>query len=147
MLRQGSVISQQLLSAAVQTASTNTPVVLQEFDMDSITFELFVAGTAGTTPTLDVYIQTQDNAGNWHDCCHFTQITANVAQTLAHYCSVPVADTPRSLGSVGSQTIAANSAVGVPILSRALRVSTVIGGSSPSFTITLTAYFNHQNMR
>lgn len=146
MLRQGSVISQALMNALTKTATGTTDNIFQEFDFDSVTFELFTANAGGTSPTLDLYIQTQDNAGNWHDCVHFTQLTGNITQANAYYATVACGDNTRWIGQTGSKTISAG-AVGSPILSRLVRCAYTIGGTGPTFDISVNCYFNHQSGR
>lgn len=146
MLRQGSSISQSLMAASVQTATGTVDNIFQEFDFDSVTFELFVAAVGGTTPTLDMYIQTLDNAGNYHDCVHFTQLTGNITQANAYYATVACGDNTRWIGQTGSKTIAAGT-VASPLISRSVRCAFTIGGTGPTFTITVNAYFNHQSGR
>lgn len=144
MLRQGSSITQQISNQVAATGATLIDTaVLQEFDVDSVTFFLAVSQIAATTNTTNVYIQTQDAAGNWWDAGHFQQITASSATPYVLTC--PVADN-RYIGQLQATSIAA-SAIGVPLLSRAVRVVGLIGGSTPTTSYTLIAYYNHQSGR
>lgn len=142
MLRQGSSITQVIASQAAATDATLIDTtVLQEFDFDAVTFELNVSQIAATTNTTDVYIQTQDASGNWYDMVHFQQLTASA--TNSYYATVPIAGSARYIGQAAATSIAA-SGFGVPLLSRAVRVVGLIGGSTPTTSYTVKAWFNHQ---
>lgn len=142
MLRQGSSITQLLAtqSAATGAALTDTSV-LSEFDFDAVTFELNVSQIAATTNTTDVYIQTKDSSGNWLDMVHFAQLTASSANS--YFATVPVAGGRIYIGQAASTSISAG-AIGAPVLSRDIRVVGIIGGSTPTTSYTVKAWFNHQ---
>ncbi|MDE1971523.1 MAG: hypothetical protein KGI50_08185 [Patescibacteria group bacterium] len=143
MLRPG--VTQQLASQTQVTASSvNDVTVFNNFDFDSVVFELNVTNASGTNPTLDVYIQTQDTSGNWIDAHHFVQITASNASK--YYATCAVANHSANIGLVGSATISAATA-GVPLLSNNVRSHAVIGGTTPMFSYSIVMYFNHQNER
>jgi hypothetical protein len=144
MLRQNAIITQVLAQASAITATTEYEGVYNNFDFDSVVFELNVTQVAATTTTLDVYVQTKDSAGNDRDVCRFAAFTASSANR--HYAIVPVAGGAGAVkGAVGDRSISA-STLGVPILTRDFKVAAVLTGTD-AVSFTLTAYFNHQSGR
>lgn len=131
------------IHAAAATTQTDN-FTLQANDYDSIAIEVTCSAASGTSPTLDVYVQCQDSQGNWRDVVHMGQVTAVLTNPL--YAEVSSGDSERYIGAVGSATVAAGS-LGVPILNNNLRVYSVIGGTTPSFTYTVTAYICNQSPR
>ena len=145
MLRQGSSITQLISNQAAATDATLIDTtVFQVFDFDAVTFELNVSQVAATTNTTNVYLQTQDASGNWLDMVHFQQIVAS--GTNSYFATVPVSGGRIYIGQVATTSIAA-SGIGAPILSRAVRVVGLIGGSNPTTSYTVKAWFNHQTTR
>lgn len=137
MLRQG-LRSQRLATLTAVTAATGvSDALLQEFDFASITFKLQTANVSGTSPTLDVYLQTSDDGGTtWYDMTHFEQLAADTTDPL--FATIACQDASRYHGPVGVKTLAV-SAVGVPIFGRQVRMAWTIAGTSPTFDITLDA--------
>ena len=79
-----------IVPSAARTTSSNATALLPElvYDSNSLTFKVNVSAASGTTPTLDLYLQTTlDGGTNWLDCAHFTQLTT----TATHYMTVPIA--------------------------------------------------------
>lgn len=72
-------------------------------------FKLDVTAASGTSPTLDVTIQGQDSSGSWFDLVSYTQATGVTAATKA-----------------------------VPLAGRKVRAKWTVGGTSPSFTFSVT---------
>lgn len=126
-----------VLSETGKTATgTGATTVLPITDFNGLVAKLTVANVSGTSPTLDLYLQTSDDGGTtWYDVWRATQITANT--TNPHWAAVGSQDSSRAIATVGSKTISANS-VGVPLLSNVVRVAYTIGGTTPSFDYTLT---------
>ena len=128
-----------LMSSAVLTATGNgTAVTLPFTDFDSALVGLSISASSGTTPTLDMYLQTTTDGGTtWFDVYHWTQQTTTT--TNPAFVSVSCTDALRAVGTVGSKTIGAN-ALGVPLLSPTMRLAYTLTGTTPSFTTTVTLY-------
>lgn len=97
-------------------------------------FVLDITGTiAGTSPTLDVYIQDSVDGTVWDDRVHFAQLTG--VSSGAFVASVGTGSiTPRATTDA---TLAAGTvADGIPI-APFIRAKFVVGGTSPSFPIKL----------
>lgn len=142
MLRQPTKNQVSTLQTAVTGSSNSGLLLFPEFDFNSVTFKLNVTGVTGTSPTLDLVVQTSNDGGTTLlDCVRFAQITATT--TNAHYATAPVAGIQAVHGAVGAGTISA-SAVGVPILGRAYKAVWTIGGTSPAFTFELDAILASQ---
>lgn len=71
---------------------------------------LNVTAASGTSPTLNVKVQAQDPAGNWYDILSFTQATAATKEA-------------KQLSIFGDK----------------IKVVYTIGGTTPSFTFSVTA--------
>lgn len=137
MLRQP-LVTKRLATGSSITADTNYDNLLPDFDSHSVTFKAKVTAMAGTSPTLDLYIQTTDDGGTtWYDCAHFTQISASAADPVWATVTVDAGDIVMH-DSVGSKTLSAGTA-GLPILSNLVRVVADIGGTSPSASFTVDA--------
>lgn len=100
-----------LPSAARTTSGTSAEFTVGNYKEAS--FFLNVTAVSGTTPTLDVKIQTKDPvSGEWFDIVTFTQATGITKERKA--------DKTIDIGSV-------------------IRASYTIGGTTPSFTFSLGA--------
>ncbi len=101
-----------LQASAAQTASNNSSAVSVGHLRELLVF-LNVSAASGTNPTLSAKVQTSDDGGTtWYDLPSgaFTQATGSTSQVLAF---TAFGDT--------------------------IRVSSTIGGTSPSFTYKVTA--------
>jgi hypothetical protein len=98
------------LSSQTVTADGDSGANPLSIDYGSVvTFFLNVSAVAGTTPTLDLYVDVQDPAsGNWVNQDKFGQVTA-----------------------VGTYALA------LPVRSNRYRVRWVLGGITPSFTFSV----------
>lgn len=129
-----------LWSDTVTATGNGTAVVLPYHDFDSAVLELGVSAASGTTPTLDVYVQTSlDGGTNWLDMVHFTQLTTTTTDSLFAVLSL---DSARHVGVVGSKTITAGN-MGVPMLAPIMRVAYTVGGTTPSFTASVKLHVNN----
>lgn len=97
------------LPAAARTTSGNSGA-FNLYDHDELLVFLNVTGASGSSPTLDVKVQTQDPAGEWYELESFTQ-----------------------------KTEAGKEARAVTCFGENIRIAYIIGGSSPSFTFGVTA--------
>lgn len=96
------------LPSAARTASGSSGE-FNLYDHDEALVFLDVTAASGTTPTLNVTIQTKDPAGNWYDLVSFTQRTA-----------------------------AGKEAKPVSVFGETLRIAYTVGGTTPSFTFSVT---------
>ncbi len=143
MIRQPLQAIQTLTVTA--TTSSSTSFIAPNNDYFSLVGKLSVTTlSGGTSPTLDVYVQTTDDGGTtWFDVAHFTQATGATANPLWHILPNSQAGSA-GVGAVGDKTISANAA-GVPILSRNIKISYVYAGSPSAANWTLTLYAHNQD--
>ncbi len=123
--------------------SGSQPFTLGVFDFNTLTAKLYVPTfVSGSSPTLDVYLQTQDpSSGSYRDLVHFPQVTGTVSETVAFFSNI---GKPNGyVGSVPTVGLAAGTASSLPLLSRGMRVVYNYGGTnivgSPTATLTLMA--------
>lgn len=140
MIRQAGNVAQQLTSQSAATASNTVDGIYNVSDMDGIVFELNVSVVSVTGGTLDVYIQT-NIGGTFYDVAHFVQIAASSADS--YFAVVPVHKSLYVGTTAKTGTLAASSVAGLPPMSNAFRVKSVI--ATAAFTYVVNAYFNHQN--
>lgn len=109
-----------LFASAARTATANGSAVdcakLRDYGANSIACMLDITAVSGTSPTLDVEIQTRGADGVWHKVKSFAQKTA-----------------------AGQERITLDGPVGGEVRARA-----VIAGTSPSFTFSV-ALVGHQD--
>jgi hypothetical protein len=129
-----------LVPSAARTSSGNTSaIVINDMDMENLLVKLSVTAASGTSPTLDVYFQQSlDGGSTWVDVAHYPQVTGTL--TNPHYLSLAAGAANAISSGVGDATIAANS-LGTSLVSNVWRVKWVIGGTSPSFTFAVDAYY------
>lgn len=97
------------------------------------TFLLTATGVTGTNPTLDVYIQDSNDNSTWNDRIHFQQMTATTNLTqIAAIASGQIAVSVPVTASIAAGTIVGGN------LAPFLRAQFVVGGTNPSFPISLT---------
>lgn len=97
-----------LLQSATKTATFNTDAI-ELGDCASARLDLAVTAASGTLPTLDVEIQTSPDGSTWTAVASFTQKTTTGSQ---HKLFAP--------------------------LDRYVRAACTIGGTTPSFTFSLS---------
>ena len=107
--------------------------------MEKYTSALFVvtSGTVtGTSPTLNVYIQTLlPDGSTWQDIVSFTQITAATSR-IAHFVTGAASE-----AAVQTEALTAGSIKAIG-LGNFIRVRCVVGGTNPSFAdVIVTANF------
>ena len=106
-------------------------------DFNVLVGKLYNVGFAGTSPTLDVYLQTQDpTTGTFFDVVHFAQETGAVTEANAVFASFgkPV----NYVGVPGQSHIGAGTVSGLPLLSRTMKVVYTYGGTVGTSTATLS---------
>ncbi len=117
--RKNARISTKSLQDSVTKTATFTGAAVEVGDASTLRASLSVTAHAGTTPTLDVKVQTShDGSTNWTEC------TANGAATAA-FAQVTTANGTTSLIVTG--------------LDRFVRVVATIGGTTPSYTYSVSA--------
>lgn len=97
-----------LLASAARTSSVNGPAVDPEGSTVGY-FTVSVTASSGTSPTLNVKIQGERADGVWFDIVSFTQAVGVSSETRA-----------------------------VPLPGRRIRAVATIGGTSPSFTFSVS---------
>lgn len=129
-----------LVPSAARTTSGNSGViVVNDMDMENLLVRLNVTAASGTSPTLDVvFQQSLDGGSTFVDVARFSQITG--VTTNPHYISLASGATNAVNGAIGDGTIPANS-LGVSLVSNVWRVKWTIGGTSPSFTFAVDAFY------
>jgi hypothetical protein len=110
-----------LKASGAETTSTTGPA-LELGDARALSFVVAVTAASGTSPTLSVVIEGSDDGTNWH--------------TLATVGSNGYA--VGSVGSTPSNFTGAATVRGTCPAARYVRYRSVIGGSSPSFTFSVT---------
>ena len=135
---QGSLL--QWTPGALTATGTSSTFVLTANDFNNIVVGLSCASVSGTSPTFDLYLQTLGPDGNWYDCYHWAQQTANTTANTQLFANISNGDgASTAIGSVGNKTVGAN-ALGVPLLSTAVRFAYTITGTTPSITPTVNVY-------
>lgn len=124
-------------SAARTAAFTGTPVEIG--GVKTVMLQLDVTAASGTTPTLDVKVQTTVDGTNWCDVGAFAQATAVSRKVMRISTAVfPLAAEDEEPCTDG--TLAASLVRQGP-LGQSLRVKHALpGGTTPSFTYTVTAW-------
>jgi hypothetical protein len=139
MLRRPLKTQNLVPSAARTTSGDSGAIVINDMDMSNVLIRLSVSAASGTSPTLDVYFQQSlDGGSTWVDVAHYPQVTS--ALTNPHYVSLAVGASNAINASVGDGTIAANS-LGTSLVSNVWRIKWTIGGTSPSFTFAVDAFY------
>jgi len=124
------------------TISGNDSFIIPFNDFDSILFRLDVSSLTGTSPTLDVYIQTTDDGGTtWYDVAHFAQQTGATTNPLFAKVSQ---EGDSYIGAVGDASIAAGSVSGLPIMNKLVRIKYVFGGTVTAADFTVKAIVSEQ---
>lgn len=130
------VRSVPLLSVTGATSSSTNASLIAVEGYGSAELTLVTANAAGTSPTLNVYIQKLLADGTtWDDIVAFTQVTGNIKKTLTFYGQVPSGDHTPNDAALAAGTIQTTS------MGHTWRIKYVIAGTSPSFDITLSGDF------
>lgn len=100
-----------------------------------------ITNTAGTTPTLDLYIQDSPNNTNWTDRVHFPQVTTGTQRlwtTLSgsqpQSSNSAAVNTLQAITTYTDATLAANTVLQGSI-GKYIRMKTVAAGTSPAYTV------------
>lgn len=121
-------------SAARTAAFTSDAQLITGYRV--LTLQLDVTAASGTTPTLDVKVQTTVDGTNWCDVAAFAQVTAVARRTLR----IVTDATPAGEAACTDGTLAAGTVNQGP-LGQFLRVKHALpGGATPSFTYSVTGW-------
>ena len=121
-------------SAARTAAFTGDAVTVTGYRL--LVIELDVTAVSGTTPTLDVKVQTLVDGTNWCDIAAFTQATAATRQLVR----ISQETTPNAQVACTDGTLAAGTIHQGP-WGQSIRVKHALpGGTTPSFTYSVTAW-------
>jgi hypothetical protein len=130
-----------LISINDTTGTSGSPIyTLGVVDFSTIIAKVYATSMSGTSPTLDVYLQTQDpSTASWFDLVHFAQIVGTVTEANALFAAIGKGN--GYLGTAPSVSLAAGKASSIPLLSRAIRVVYTYGGTigTVNATISLSA--------
>lgn len=147
MLKQNAPLAVATITDTTGTTGS-TSFVLQNTDFNVLVAKLKAATLSGTSPTLDVYIQTSDDGGTtWYDVVHFTQLTAAVTNQNAYYATLGVTKGAAYVGQPESQHISAGTVSSLPLLGRLVNVAYVYGGTVGTANMTCTIYAVDQDYR
>lgn len=149
-----------LVAATTITANGNTGILTIPDKYLSCVLYATTTAASGTSPTLDVYIQecfTAQVSGDttgvdltssaiptiFDDYAHFAQFTGNASQKMRIYAGTgtSASNAPTAIvASAQSGALAASTVQPGPI-GMFWRVLWKVGGTSPSFSLTVTAQF------
>lgn len=133
----GAVCSKNVTLRSATVAATDeavsTHVGIETFTSATLMFE--VTAASGTSPTLDVYVQTLlPDGSTYQDLVHFTQATGATKQVV---CLIPQSAAPFTISTAG---LAAGTAKSM-LMGHTWRVWAVVGGTNPSFTFSVKGDF------
>lgn len=135
----------QMITQVNATATTGTsgPVTLRDFDFNSLVFTLSCSALAGTTPTLDVTVQTTPDGGStWYDMLRFPRFTASGVNPAMGAASQASMSAPAIVGpNVLSSSAGGN---GAPLLSNTIRANWTLGGTTPTGSFNVNALISGQ---
>lgn len=131
---EASTLVDMLASAARSSSSTSNSLPGAD-SFSGAEFTLLVTAASGTSPTLNVYIQTLlPDGATWADICAFQQVTTGTGVwTWPFIPGMPTAPITKTDAALTVNT--ANTC----LLGSTLRVKYVIGGTSPSYTFQVAA--------
>ena len=128
------------------TGTTNYDFFLPQ-DCDSVVVKLYTGTFTGTSPTINVFVQTSDDGGTtWYDLAHFAQLVAEVTKQNANWVTLGVSNKSSNASVAGGSTLAVGLVSPIGILSRNMRVSCLVGGTQVVNTgIEIRVYANSQS--
>jgi len=134
MLKQNAPVAVATFTDTSAGVSGTQVVVLQNTDFNVLVGKLVVTALSGSSPTLDLFLQTSDDGGTtWYDVVRFAQ--ANGAITKQNALFAKFGDLKGSSAYVGqpeSQHISAGTVSGLPLLGKSLQCvyTYAIGGGT-----------------
>lgn len=128
------VVGVTLVSSAARTASGTSDTFAGLGHFSAIVFHLDITAVDGTSPTLNVYFQNaQPNETDFYDILAFSQATTADDQNATFVNSGSDVFVP-------TDVTLPTSAVRATFMAPLTRLKWVIGGTSPSFTFSVSAY-------
>ena len=125
-----------LLASAARTANGDSGALTGYGSFRSGIIQVDVTAASGTTPTLDVYIDTTTDGTTWINMAHLTQLTA-VARR-----SIQISEnTSGATADFDATADLAAATVRQGPWGSTIRVRWVITGTTPSFTFVVTGTF------
>lgn len=137
-------IANHVVNGVTAAATGSQTFTLQP--SDSLSVMLSAAGGTGTTPTLDVSIQTSPDGGTtWFVVERFTQVTTSAAkETISFKPYLGVGDAATAFVSAATGGQAKQNIV----CAKDMCITYTIGGTNPSFAIDAwVVYAGGQNSR
>lgn len=128
-----------LVSSAARTATDNSGAInFPITDFPGGKFRLECTAASGTSPTLDVAIQTTpDDGTTWITCWRFAQTTDDADRELTTFWALG-ADGSTDLDAERAALATTGGALSLPTpISDKIRVVWTIGGTTPSFTFSV----------
>ena len=111
------------------TGTTNYDFFLPQ-DTDTVVVKLYTGTFTGTSPTLNVYVQTTDDGGTtWYDLAHFAQLVAAVTKQNANWATIGVCNGFDNASVSGASTLGVGKVAPIPIMDKLMRVAVIIGGT------------------
>lgn len=124
-----------LVASATYTADTNSSAFELPNDIRDLKLVLNVTAASGTTPTLDVWLQTSyDDGTTYVNHSKFAQVTAADVRVMDISRELPIAGQEFD-GNILTGSADANHGP----LARKIRFSFDVGGTNPSFTAAVAA--------
>src|ERR1041385_7868215 len=119
-----------LVEAQARTASSDSGPLTGFAAVEELTLQLTVTAASGTTPTLDVYLQTSyDGGATWQDVVAFPRLSAPGRRVASTREAVATAGNVASATVAATdQALAADTVVPIP-LGDLIRCAWVIGGT------------------
>ena len=125
-----------LLSSSARIVNGSTSGLTDYGNYRTALIQVNVTVASGTTPTLDVYIDTSTDDTNWINIAHFTQFIT----TGRRYIQLSN-NTINSVSDIDATTDLAAGSVLTGPWGSTIRVRWVITGTTPSFTFGITGTF------
>lgn len=129
------------------SAGTDNYAFFLPTDLDSLVVKLYTGTFTGTSPTIDIWVQTSDDAGTtWYDVAHMTQLVAEVTKQNANWLSLPVVAHGTTTSVSGASTLAADKIATLPIMSKYMNIAVKIGGTQVvNAGVEIRVYANSQS--
>jgi hypothetical protein len=128
---------QNLVASAARTTTGNTAALALDFPCEIMTVILNLASVTGSSPTLDLYIQTSiDGGATWIDFYHNRQ-TGSAGVYVGRWAAGPENNVSGVDVTSGDAVLAAGVILNGPIVPGKIRVKWVIAGTTPSFTFAV----------
>ena len=121
----------QWVNAAVITATDTTADMIGVSTLSQATLFLKVTAPAGTSPTLDIFLQKKlPDAATYQDIAHFTQLTTTGSRVMSLITGGNKEEAQQT------NTLAA-ATVNAVAFGSIWRLSALVAGTSPSFTVSV----------